>query len=108
MATGLQHYKAAGQWRGSARAQTVQPAADLVPDLYAWVDDFAGFVSCRQEVSSLLFSAPPGPSHQMGGALMLFLPRLGRVADFRFSPPEGLPHSALRAGDHQFPYGGVG
>jgi hypothetical protein len=61
MATGLQHFKAAGQWRGSARAQTVQPAADLIPDLYASVDDFAGFVSCGQEVSSLLFLVPPAP-----------------------------------------------
>ena len=44
MATGLHHYKAAGQWRGSVCAQTVQPAADLFPDVYASVDDFAGFV----------------------------------------------------------------
>ena len=39
---------------------------------------------------------------------MPLLPRLGRVADLRFSPPEALPHTALRASDYHFPYGGVG
>ena len=39
---------------------------------------------------------------------MPLLPRLGRVADLRFSPPEVLPHTALRASDYHFPYGGVG
>jgi hypothetical protein len=44
------------------------------------------------------------PLHQNGaGALMPFLPRLGSVTDLRFDPPEILPHSALRAGDHHFP-----
>jgi hypothetical protein len=57
--------------------------------------------------SSLLSAAAPfAPA--WGGALMPFLPHFGSVANLRSSPPEGLPHSALRAGDHHFPYGGVG
>jgi len=39
---------------------------------------------------------------------MRLLPRLGRVADLRFSPPEVLPHTALTASDYHFPHGGVG
>jgi hypothetical protein len=39
---------------------------------------------------------------------MPFLPHFGSIANLRFSPPEGLPRSALRAGDNYFPYGGVG
>src|SRR5690348_18417716 len=48
------------------------------------------------------------PGLSWGGALMPLLPRLGRVDDLRFSPPEVLPHTALRASDYHFPHGGVG
>jgi hypothetical protein len=76
-----------------------------------WLAAQDGHRTCR-----LLYpAAVPGfrfsgecPGLSWGGALMPLLPRLDRVADLRFSPPEVLSHTALRASDYHFPYGGVG